>query len=116
MFDQPNDFINNSYYQDLNMNLKNLRRGHSLSEDHILLGGNFTPRLSDIVQLPSNTIKKISFEKNMEGNDGTDSSKPSFKIHNETSEKLFRFEKFRKDSNSINFENGRKRFMSFNLF
>jgi len=41
-------------------------------------------------------------------------SKPSFKIIDESQDKLFKFEKFRKDSNNYNFEQGRKRFMSFN--
>ena len=44
------------------------------------------------------------------------SRKPSFRIHNETQEGIHRYEKFRKDSETISFEQGRKRFMSFNLF
>ena len=101
-----------------------LKRPHSLSEDHILLGERYfsseikkreTPKLSDIVQIPVNHYRQVANP--FENNDSTKPSrKPSFRIHDETQEKLFRFEKFRKDSESISFEQGRKRFMSFNLF
>lgn len=98
-------------------NLVTIRRVHSLSADDMSLGIRIKPKQSDIVQLPFEGCNRLDRDIQNENMDNTNyTSKPSFKIIDESQDKLFKFEKFRKDSNNYNFEQGRKRFMSFNQF
>lgn len=91
-------------------------RRRVLSEDHILLFPKYTPRLSDIVQINANIPNKPA---NLDL-DPIDSTKPSrklsFRIHEQTQDKLNKYEKFRKDAAHASMEDGRKRFQSFNQF